>query len=88
MLVGGGSNKTVKWASAQSIVIWATYIVLAIVIPVLTIATHISMIGFLGLIAGCLVSDLDMDVGHRIPRHRSAFAGNLRHYRIAFQAAG
>lgn len=54
MLVGGGSNKTVKWAAAQSIVIWATYIVLAIVIPVLTIATHISMIGFLGLIAGVL----------------------------------
>jgi uncharacterized membrane protein len=54
MLVGGGSNKTVKWAAAQSIVIWATYIVLAIFIPVLTIATHISMIGFLGLIAGVL----------------------------------
>jgi uncharacterized membrane protein len=54
MLAGGGSNKTVKWAAAQSIVIWAIYIGLAIVIPIVTVATHISMIGFLGLIAGVL----------------------------------
>jgi uncharacterized membrane protein len=54
MLVGGGTNKSVKWAAAQSIVIWAVYFVVAIVISILTVVTQISMIGFLGLIAAVL----------------------------------
>jgi len=32
MLVGGGTNKFVKWAAAQSIVIWALYIILGFVL--------------------------------------------------------
>lgn len=54
MLVGGGTNKTVKWAAGQSIVIWAIYVIIAFVIPIVTIATRISMIGFLGAIAAVI----------------------------------
>ncbi len=32
MLLGGGTNKFVKWAAAQSIVLWATYFVVWFVI--------------------------------------------------------
>jgi uncharacterized membrane protein len=32
MLVGGGTNKFVKWAAAQSITIWALYIILGFVL--------------------------------------------------------
>jgi uncharacterized membrane protein len=52
MLVAGGNDKTVKWAAAQSIVMWVVYIVVAIAIPAISVATRLSMIGFLGLIAG------------------------------------
>ncbi|HTA38988.1 MAG TPA: hypothetical protein VK760_07930 [Candidatus Acidoferrales bacterium] len=54
MLAGGGTNKTVKWAAAQSIVMWAIYIVLAVTIPVLVVVTQLSMIGFLSVIAGAI----------------------------------
>lgn len=41
MLVGGGTNKFVKWAAAQSIVFWASYlIVLMVVIPALAFVLH------------------------------------------------
>ncbi len=41
MLVGGGTNKFVKWAAAQSIVFWAAYfIVYAVVLPVLAFVLH------------------------------------------------
>jgi len=32
MLVGGGTNKFVKWAAAQSITIWALYFILSFVL--------------------------------------------------------
>ncbi len=32
MLVGGGTNRFVKWAAAQSIVIWAFYFILSFVL--------------------------------------------------------
>lgn len=32
MLAGGGTNKFVRWAAAQSIVLWGVYIVLEIVL--------------------------------------------------------
>lgn len=32
MLLGGGTNKFVKWAACQSITLWATYFVLSFVI--------------------------------------------------------
>jgi uncharacterized membrane protein len=31
MLVGGGTNKFVRWAAAQSIVIWVVYVILGFV---------------------------------------------------------
>jgi uncharacterized membrane protein len=41
MLVGGGTNKFVKWAAAQSIVFWAAYlIVLLVVLPALAFILH------------------------------------------------
>jgi uncharacterized membrane protein len=52
MLVGGGTNKTVKWAAAQSIVMWGIYIVLLFVIPTIAALTHVAALGFLGLIVG------------------------------------
>jgi uncharacterized membrane protein len=52
MLVGGGSNKTVKWAAAQSIVMWGIYIVLLFVIPTIAAVTHVAALGFLVMIVG------------------------------------
>ena len=41
MLVGGGTNKFVKWAAAQAIVFWAAYLILyMIVLPVLAFLLH------------------------------------------------
>jgi uncharacterized membrane protein len=54
MLVAGGSDKTVKWAAAQSIVMWTIYAVLALGIPAISIATRLSMIGFLAGLAGAI----------------------------------
>ena len=52
MLVGGGSNKFVKWAAAQSIVLWGIYVVIWFVLPFLTAAIHI--LGLLFPIVGLL----------------------------------
>jgi len=35
MLVGGGTNRFVKWAAAQAIVIWALYIILGFVLSLI-----------------------------------------------------
>ena len=50
-LVGGGTNRFVKWAAAQCIVFWVLYfLVMFIVIPLLAAVTH----GF-GSILGLVV---------------------------------
>ena len=54
MLVAGGSDKTVKWAAAQSIVMWAIFTVLWLGIPAISVATRLSMIGFLGGLVGAI----------------------------------
>ena len=41
MLVGGGTNTFVKWAAAQSITLWGTYIVLEFCLMFLTGVVHI-----------------------------------------------
>ena len=41
MLVGGGTNKFVKWAAAQSITLWGTLIAIYIVWGILTALIHI-----------------------------------------------
>ncbi|MGA8533284.1 MAG: DUF4870 domain-containing protein [Candidatus Tumulicola sp.] len=41
MLVGGGTNKFVKWAAAQSIVFWGAYLIAyVVVLPVLAFVLH------------------------------------------------
>lgn len=46
-LVGGGTNKFVKFAAAQSLVFWIMFcILLYVVVPILAIATH----GILGIL--------------------------------------
>lgn len=51
MLVGGGTNKFVKWAAAQSIVIWAVYFLLmAVALPVLTIILGLVLHAFIGIL--------------------------------------
>lgn len=41
MLVGGGTNKFVKWAAAQSIVFWGAYLITyIIVLPILAFLLH------------------------------------------------
>lgn len=54
MLVGGGNDKTVKWAAAQSIVMWAIFTVLWLVIPAIAISTRLSTINFLADFAGAV----------------------------------
>lgn len=59
MLVGGGTNKFVKWAAAQSITMWCSYIVgsivLGIVMKVLAVTiVLIPIIGLLWLVWGLL----------------------------------
>jgi uncharacterized membrane protein len=50
MLVGGGTNRFVKWAAAQSIVFWVVYFILMfVVIPALGIILH-GFVAILGLI--------------------------------------
>jgi len=41
MLVGGGTNKAVKWAAAQSITMWGLYIVLMFAFQMLGALTHL-----------------------------------------------
>ena len=39
-LVGGGTNKFVKWSAAQSLTFWVIFFIVYIVIPILAIITH------------------------------------------------
>jgi uncharacterized membrane protein len=41
MLVGGGTNKFVKWAAAQSITMWALYIVLLFALQLMIALVHL-----------------------------------------------
>jgi uncharacterized membrane protein len=45
MLVGGGTNKFVKWSAAQSIVLWVLYIVAQIAIGFIIALTHLYVLG-------------------------------------------
>ncbi len=47
MLVGGGTNRFVKWAAAQSIVMWVCFIVLEFALGFVIALTHMFMIGFI-----------------------------------------
>jgi uncharacterized membrane protein len=46
MLVGGGTNKFVKWAAAQSITLWGSLIAIHIVWGILTMLVHIFLVLF------------------------------------------
>jgi uncharacterized membrane protein len=54
MLVGGGTNRAVKWAAAQSITMWGLYIVLWFAISFIAGLTHIGVLFFLLPIMGLL----------------------------------
>lgn len=54
MLVGGGTNKFVKWAACQSITLGIAYIALIIIIDVLAGVLHMGILGLLGMIVGLL----------------------------------
>ncbi|HVN68165.1 MAG TPA: hypothetical protein VMU38_00730 [Candidatus Binatia bacterium] len=41
MLLGGGTNKFVRWAAAQSIVLWATFIILWWAVTIIMGALHL-----------------------------------------------
>jgi uncharacterized membrane protein len=41
MLVGGGTNKFVKWAAAQSITLWGTLIAIHVVFGILASIVHV-----------------------------------------------
>ena len=41
MLVGGGTNKFVKWSAAQSIVLWALYIIAQFALSFIIGITHL-----------------------------------------------
>jgi uncharacterized membrane protein len=45
MLVGGGTNRFVKWSAAQSIVLWVLYIVAQIAIGFIIALTHMYVLG-------------------------------------------
>lgn len=47
MLVGGGTNKFVKWSAAQSITMWGIYIVLLFAINFVAGMTHIYLLSML-----------------------------------------
>ena len=46
MLLGGGTNKFVRWAAAQSIVLWATFIILYWVVTIIMGALHLWLFFF------------------------------------------
>lgn len=46
MLVGGGTNKFVKWAAAQSITLWCSLIAIHIIWGILTAVVHIFLVLF------------------------------------------
>jgi uncharacterized membrane protein len=51
MLVGGGTNKFVKWAAAQSITLWALYFVLSFVFTLIHLWLLWPILWILALIA-------------------------------------
>lgn len=51
MLVGGGTNRFVKWAAAQSIVLWAVYFILGFVLSFIHLWILYPIIWILALIA-------------------------------------
>ncbi|MBV8153939.1 MAG: DUF4870 domain-containing protein [Candidatus Eremiobacteraeota bacterium] len=50
MLVGGGTNKFVKFAAAQSITFWVSYIVVWIALDIIVVITHMYFLGLLFLL--------------------------------------
>jgi len=50
MLVGGGTNKFVKFAAAQSITFWVSYIVVWIAFEVIIMITHMYFLGIIFLL--------------------------------------
>lgn len=54
MLVGGGTNKMVKWAAAQSITMWGLYIILLFAINLLGGITHLYFLFLLSPIIGLI----------------------------------
>jgi len=55
MLVGGGTNKFVKWSAAQSITMWAGYIVFYIAVTIVDMILGMAhlwpLIGIIGIIS-------------------------------------
>jgi len=51
MLVGGGTNRFVKWAAAQSIVLWVVYFILGFVLSFIHLWILYPIIWILALIA-------------------------------------
>jgi uncharacterized membrane protein len=45
MLVGGGTNKFVKWSAAQSIVLWGLYFVCSFALTLIITLTHLYILG-------------------------------------------
>jgi uncharacterized membrane protein len=54
MLVGGGTNRAVKWAAAQSITMWGIYFVAFFAINLVGGLTHIYALFFLTPIIGLI----------------------------------
>ena len=50
MLVGGGTNKFVKWAAAQSITIWVLYFILSFVLSLIHLWLLMPILWILALI--------------------------------------
>lgn len=46
MLVGGGTNKFVKWSAAQSIVLWAVYFIIWFVFSFAIAIVHVLVLLF------------------------------------------
>ena len=54
MLVGGGTNKFVKWAACQSITLGVVYFVVYFAISILAGVLHMGVLGLVAMIAGLL----------------------------------
>jgi uncharacterized membrane protein len=46
MMLGGGTNKFVRWAAAQSITLWVGWIILCWVIGIIMVGLHLWLIFF------------------------------------------
>jgi uncharacterized membrane protein len=49
MLFGGGTNKFVKWAAAQSVALWGSYFILLVVMNMAIVFVHVLALVFLPL---------------------------------------